>query len=661
MYNRANGVYKRTPIKNYHQEIQLVSQRSIAALVLMVILVIMLICRLVYLQLNQHALYTTLSQKNSLDLIPVEPTRGLIYDRNGILLAENLPVFSLDVIPYKAGNLPKALSEIAKLVPLNDTDIVQFQKQLKQHRRFDEIPLKLRLSESEVAKFSENLYRFPGFIIKARLIRHYPFDATFSHVLGYVGRINIDELEDIDTTNYSATNYIGKLGIEKYYEDELHGRVGYQQAENDASGEPIRVLNQINPIPGKNLFLTLDSRLQIAVEKFLQGHRGAVVAIQPGTGQVLALVSQPGYDPNSFVAGISTQDFTQLQNSPDRPLYNRALRGLYPLASTIKPFFALEGLDSGVITPNTTIFDPGWFQLKNSEHIFHDWRRHGHGTVNLNKAIINSCDTYFYELASRLGIGRMDHILSEFGFGELTGIDLDEELPGIVASPAWKKRVKGVSWYEGDTIISGIGQGYMQATPLQLANAMSIIANAGDRYTPYLLMGTQEPGKHFVPQPPTPHSKLVLTNPNNWTIVSTALQGVVNSPDGTGKKLSHAAYTVAAKTGTAQVYSFKKNHYDVEEGEESQDNIPEKLRDHHWLIAYAPIDHPQIAIAVLVESSNEATAIAREILDYYLLQLQKFSPNVQTNNTVANELIKPPRTVNTFDIMDALGNLNALS
>ncbi len=654
-------MYKRTPIKNYHHEIQLVSQRSIAALIIMLILVILLISRLVYLQLDEHTLYTTLSQKNSLDLIPVEPTRGLIYDRNGILLAENLPVFSLDVIPYKAGNLPKALSEIAKLVPLNDTDIVQFQKQLKQHRRFDEIPLKLRLSEAEVAKFSENSYRFPGFIIKARLIRHYPFDATFSHVLGYVGRINIDELDDIDTTNYSATNYIGKLGIEKYYEDELHGRVGYQQAENDASGEPIRVLNQINPIPGKNLFLTLDSRLQIAVEKFLEGHRGAVVAIQPGTGQVLALVSQPGYDPNSFVAGISTQDFTLLQNSPDRPLYNRALRGLYPLASTIKPFFALEGLDSGLITPATSIFDPGWFQLKNSEHIFHDWRRHGHGTVNLNKAIINSCDTYFYELASRLGITRMDHILGEFGFGELTGIDLDEELPGVVASPAWKKRVKGVSWYEGDTIISGIGQGYMQATPLQLANAMSIIANAGDRYTPYLLMGTQEPGKHFVPQPPTPHSKLVLSNPNYWTIVSNGLQGVVNSPEGTGRKLSHAPYTVAAKTGTAQVYSFKKNHYDLEEGEESQDNIPEKLRDHHWLIAYAPADHPQIAIAVLVESSNEATAIARQILDYYLLQLQKFSPNVQTNNTVANELIKPPRTVNTFDIMDTLGNLNALS
>jgi penicillin-binding protein 2 len=656
-------VYKRTPIKNHLQEIQLVSQRSIAAIIIMVILVGFLIARLAYLQLNENALYTTLSQKNSLDLIPVEPTRGLVYDRNGILLAENLPVFSLDVIPYKAGNLPKALSEIAKIIPLNDTDIVQFQKQLKQHRRFDEIPLKLRLSETEVAKFSENAYRFPGFIVKARLIRHYPFDATFSHVLGYVGRINIDELDDIDATNYSATNYIGKLGIEKFYEDELHGRVGYQQAENDASGEPIRVLNQINPIPGKNLYLTLDSRLQIAVEKSLEGHRGAVVAIQPSTGQILALVSQPGYDPNSFVAGISTQDFQKLQDSPDRPLYNRALRGLYPLASTIKPFFALEGLDSEVINPSTTIFDPGWYQLKNSEHIFHDWRRHGHGTVNLNKALVNSCDTYFYDLAYRLGIARMDHILTEFGFGELTGIDLEEELPGIVASPAWKKRVKGVNWYEGDTIISGIGQGYMQATPLQLANAMSIIANQGQRYTPYLLMGMQEPGKKFEPQPPTPHSLLKLSSPTYWTIVANALQGVVSSPEGTGRKLAHAPYTVAAKTGTAQVYSFSKKHYETEEGEENQDNLPEKLRDHHWLIAYAPADHPQIAIAVLVENSNEATAIAREILDYYLLQLQKYSPTIPPAATTTSEATTntPAKADPTFDMMDTIGNLHAVS
>lgn len=648
-------MYRRTPIKNHLQEIQLVNQRSIVALVLMLLLVFALVFRLAYLQLNKHILYTTMSQKNSLDLIPVEPTRGLIYDRNGILLAENLPVFSLDVIPFKAGNLPKALSEIAKIVPLNDTDIVQFQKQLKQHRRFDEIPLKVRLTESEVAKFSENAYRFPGFIIKARLIRHYTFDATFSHVLGYVGRINIDELDDIDSTNYSATNYIGKLGIEKYYEDELHGTVGYQQAENDASGEPIRILKQINPVPGKNLYLTLDSRLQIAVEKAMQGHHGAVVAIQPSTGQVLALLSQPGYDPNLFVAGISNQDFQGLQQSPEHPLYNRALRGLYPIASTIKPYIALEALDSEVISPNYTIFDPGWYELKNSEHVFHDWKRHGHGTVNLNKAIVSSCDTYFYDLAYRLGIQRIDHILTEFGFGELTGIDLDEELPGVVASPAWKRRVKGVAWYEGDTINSGIGQGNMQATPLQVANAVATIANRGQRYTPYLLMGMQEPGKKFEPQPPTPHNKIKLSSQSFWTFVINAMQGVVTSPEGTGHKLALAPYTVAAKTGTAQVYSFSKKHYDNEESEEKQEDIPEKLRDHHWLVAFAPADKPEIAIAVMVESSNEATAVARQILDYYLLQILKFSPNNQTNTSVINT-VNPATKIN----FDTPGNTYAV-
>jgi penicillin-binding protein 2 len=618
-------MHKRTPIKNHLQEIQLVSQRSITALIVMLILILLLIARLVYLQLNEHTLYTTLSQKNSLDLIPVEPTRGLIYDRNGILLAENIPVFSLDVIPYKAGNLNKALPEIAKIIPMNETEISQFQKQLKQHRRFDEIPLKMRLSEVEVARFSENAYRFPGFIVKARLIRHYPFNASFSHVLGYVGRINQDELEDIDATNYSATNYIGKLGIEKFYEDELHGTVGYEQVENDASGEPVRVLNQIKPMPGKNLYLTIDSRLQLAVEKAMTGTRGAVVAIQPSTGQVLAMVSQPGYDPNMFVAGISTHDFQALQDSPDRPLYDRAIRGLYPPASTIKPFIALEGLDSGVTTPNYSLVDPGWYQLKNSKHIFHDWRRHGHGVVNLSRAIISSCDTYFYDLASRLGITRIDRMLTQFGFGEVSGLDLEDELTGVVASPSWKRKAKGLPWYEGDTLISGIGQGYMQVTPLQLAIGVAAIAERGKRFTPYLLQGTQQPSLKFVQQPPTLITNITIPD-TDWNLVINAMQEVVTSNVGTGFRLKNAPYTVAAKTGTAQVYSFSKKHYETEAGEENQDDLPEKLRDHHLLIAFAPVENPQIAIAVIVENSNQSAIVARAVLDYYLLQIKKTPP-----------------------------------
>src|SRR3990167_2781148 len=466
---------KRILIKNPAQEIQLITRRSLVACVVMGILLLSLIFRLGYLQIYKHPLYTTLSKKNWLDLVPLEPTRGLVFDRNGILLAENISVFSLDLTPYQVNNISNTIAELKKIILLTDTDILQFQKQVKQHRRVDKIPLKLRLTDEEVARFSENQYRFPGLTIQARLMRHYPLGESFSHVLGYVGRINTQELNEIDPINYSASHYIGKTGIEKYYEDELHGNVGYEEVENDASGKSIRILKQVKAIAGKNLYLTIDSRLQTFTEQALKGHRGSVVIIQPASGQVLAMVSEPSYDPNLFVSGISQKDFQALQQADDRPLYNRALRGLYPLASTIKPFISLEGLDSNIITATTTIYDPGWFKLKNSTHLFHDWRPHGHGTVNVSKAIANSCDTYFYYLATKLGIRRIDSILKRFGFGDASGIDMDDELEGLIASPEWKRRVKGVGWYEGDTVISIIGQGYMQTTPLQLAAAVATL------------------------------------------------------------------------------------------------------------------------------------------------------------------------------------------
>lgn len=608
---------KRIAIKNHLHEIQLTTQRCVVALVLMSIGIILLVVRLGYLQLNKHDMYTTLSKKNWLDLVPLEPTRGLIYDRNGILLSENIPVFSLDIIPYKINNMPQLLAEIAKIIPLSDTEIALFHKELKQHRRFDEISLKLRLSEAEVARFYENQYRFPGVSVKARLMRYYPLGEPLSHVLGYVGRINLDDLQEIDATNYSASNYIGKLGIEKYYEDELHGTVGYQQAENDASGEPIRILNQINPIPGKNLVLSIDSNLQTVARDALVGHRGAVVAIQPSTGQVLAMVSEPAYDPNVFVTGISNQDFQTLQQSPDRPLYNRALRGLYPPASTVKPYIALEGLESGVTDQNHTIFDPGWYKLPNNDHPFHDWRRHGHGTVNLTTAIVSSCDTYFYDLAHKMGIKRIDEILYRFGFGELTGIDMGEELPGIVASPAWKRHTKKLPWYEGETVTSVIGQSFMQATPLQLAQAVATIANRGKRFAPHLLLAEQEPGKPVETQPNVELDPVVIDN-EHWNIVIDAMQGVITSPLGTGYHFGNdAPYSVAAKTGTAQVYSIK--HRDHQENPTKQEDLPEQLRDHSLFIAFAPVDNPQIAIAVVSENSTIAASVARKVLDYYIL------------------------------------------
>jgi penicillin-binding protein 2 len=617
---------RRIAIKNHIQEIQLTTERCYAALFLMIILVVLLIVRLGFLQLAKHDMYTTLSQKNWLDLVPMEPTRGLIYDRNGVLLAENIPVFSLDIIPDKVVNLPQTLAQIAKIIPLSDTEIAQFHKERKQRRRFDEIPLKLRLSETEVAKFSENQYRFPGVLIKARLMRNYPLGGTMSHILGYVGRINLDELDNIDPANYSASNYIGKLGIEKYYEKVLHGTVGYEQAENDASGEPLRVLKRINPIPGKNLYLTIDSNLQMVAEQALTGLRGAIVAIQPSTGQVLALVSEPTYDPNLFVAGISNADFQALQQSKDRPLYNRALRGQYPFGSTIKPFMAIEALDSGITTPKETIFDPGRYQIPGTEHILHDDVHRGHGTVNISRAITVSCDTYFWNLGHKMGIKRIDDILNRFGFGQLAGIDVGEELPGNVASPQWKKRAKGLGWYEGDTMNSVIGQGFMQTTPLQLATGVSAIANRGIRITPHLLLSEQLPGKNAILYQPKPIPPVILNDPNIYEIVINAMEGVITSPEGTGRLHfgRNVLYTAAGKTGTAQNFSIK--HRNSRDEAEAQENLPEQLRDNSLFIVFAPVEKPQIAIAVMVENSSMAGTVARKILDYYLLGTKNSLP-----------------------------------
>lgn len=610
---------KRIAIKNHLEEIRLINNRVIVTLIVIGVLICILFLRLFYLQVVKHDLYTTLSKKNWLDLVPVEPTRGLIYDRNGILLVDNIPVFSLDVIPYKIQNMPQTLSGIEKIISLSDIELVQFQKQLKEHRRFQEIPLKLRLTETDLARFAENQYRFPGVIVKARLIRFYPYGKTLTPILGYMARINTQELNEIDPINYSASNYIGKLGIEKYYEEELHGKVGYQQVENDASGEAARVLKQIKPMPGEALYLTVDVNLQLIAEQALDNHRGALIAIQPSTGQILAMVSEPSYDPNLFVAGISNEAYQALQNSPDKPLYNRATRGLYPLASTIKPYLALEALNSDVTTIDNTLFDPGWFQLKNSSRIFHDKKHDGHGTVNLPKAIMVSCDTYFYDLANKMGIKRIDKILNQFGFGETTGIDINDELPGIVASPDWKRRVKGVAWYPGDTISSGIGQGFMQATPLQLAAAVSTLANRGTRFAPYFLLSEQEPGHPAVAQQPVSLSPVILKDDYYWDVVINAMQHVVNSPEGTAYRRfgQNFSYTVAGKTGTAQVYSIKQNaHGEQEDFEEN--NIPERLRDHSLFVAFAPVDHPKIAIAVIAENSIVAVSAARKVLDYYL-------------------------------------------
>lgn len=605
---------QRIPVKNHYQEVQLTTRRSLVAMLVIATLVLLLIARLCWLQVYKKDMYTTLATNNWLDLVPIEPTRGLIYDRNGKLLAENIPVFNLEIVPYEARNLKETLEGISKIIFLSENDLQQFQKQLRQHRRFEEIPLKIRLTEEEFGRFAENQHRFPGARVNARLMRYYPYSKSFSHVLGYVGRINQQELSEIDPINYSASHYIGKLGIEKFYEEEMHGNVGYQQVENDASGKSIRILKEIKGKPGNNIYLTLDSGLQFAAETALQGHRGAVVAIDPQNGDILAMVSEPGYDPNQFVVGISQQDFQQLQESSDRPLYNRALRGLYPPGSTVKPFLALKGLETGFINEDTTINDPGWFEIPNNSHRYHDSKPGGHGSVNLNTAITSSCDIYFYKLAERMGITNMANMLAQFGFGKITDVDLDHELAGVLASPEWKRTARGAHWYPGDTINSGIGQGYMQVTPMQLAAAVAMLANRGVRVTPHLILGEQNPGAAYQPYQPETQTVVTLTDAQNWERVIKAMQNVVISPHGTARRYGKEhTYTIAAKTGTAQVIA-KRN----QDGKDNQDSWPERFRDHHLFIAFAPVDQPKIAVAVISENSNVAIETARAVFDYYL-------------------------------------------
>ncbi len=600
-------------INDHAQEMSLFQRRLCITCLLLVLAIIMIIARLYLLQLVEHRRYTTLSEQNQLDLVPLAPNRGLIYDRNGVLLAENLPVFSLEIIPDKVTHLDDTINALKQLITITDDDIQQFHKQMKQQRRFDAIPLKLQLTPSDVAVFSVNQHRFPGIAINARLLRYYPLGKTMVNVLGYIGRINANELRQLDSGNYRATHYVGKLGIEKYYEAQLHGQVGYERVEKDVSGRSVRVLDHRLPTPGNNLYLTIDSRLQIAADMALGKHRGAVVAIQPTTGQVLALVSRPAYDPNLFVKGIKQQVYDHLRQSPDQPLFNRAVRGLYPPGSIVKPMYTLTALGNHIITPQWQVYDKGWYQLPNSSHRFRNWNQDGLGWMNANNALVQSSDVFFYVLARKLGIERMQTILQAFGFGALTHIDIGEELAGIVPDPAWKRAHKGKPWYPGDTLITGIGQGSLIVTPLQMASASATLAMRGKRFKPYLVLKQQTPNlqDHYA----TPLAQPAVQLPNDaWSHVTRAMQQVITSAQGTGFRFGHPRYSVAAKTGTAQLFTIKQNeNYD-------DLNVPERLRDHSTFIAFAPVKQPEIAIAVIVENSPMAPNVARKVMDTYLLQ-----------------------------------------
>lgn len=600
---------KRLTLKDKNQEKQLFQRRLLIATLLMLLLAFSLVCRLVYLQIVQHDLYTTLSQKNQLTLLPIPPNRGLIYDRNGVLIAQNIPVFSLEIIPDKVKNLKETIAQLQQIIPISSDDLKAFYKQLRQHRQFDTVPLKLKLDENELARFYVNQYRFPGVVVRAQMIRYYPLGENMVDVLGYVGRINEQDLNNIDTTNYSATNFIGKLGIEKSYESTLHGTVGYQQVETDASGHIVRVLKRIPPVSGSTLYLTIDSGLQIAAMKALGENNGAVVVINPQNGEILALASNPAYDPNLFVQGISNDIYKVLQSDPNRPLYNRALRGLYPPGSTIKPYLAIEGLNSNVITPTFQISDPGYFSLPNSAHVYRDWRKGGHGTVNVSKAITVSCDTFFYTLGVKMGIIRINYIMHDFGFGQLTGVDVGEELPGLIPNPDWKRRAKGEPWYLGDTVVTSIGQGYNLVTPLQQANGVAQIAMSGHGYKPHLVAKIEDAKGHIVDVKPEP-LPVINVDQSVWDLVHTAMVNVLK-PGGTSAIIGNAPYSIAGKSGTAQVFSTHGVLSD------KNANLVKNLRDNTLFIAYAPVENPQIAIAVVVENSMDAKITTRKVMDYY--------------------------------------------
>lgn len=593
----------------HHQENKKIfRQRFWLIIWIPILLIIALIARFINLQIISHEQYITLSNKNLLAELPLGPKRGLIYDRNGVLLAGNQSSYRLMVTPDRVPNIKKTMSLLQKIIHIKDSDLKTFYLRTKQHRPFQSIPIKYQLTPNEIAIFYNNQYLLPGLNIQEHTSRIYPFGPIMAPVLGYVARINHRDLASINPINYSATNMIGKRGIEKYYENQLHGQVGNEEMEINANGHVVREIKRTSPIAGSNLTLTIDSHLQQVAYNALGKNNGSIVAINPQSGEVLILVSKPSYNPNLFVNGISQKNYQALIKSPSHPLFNRAVDGLFPPASTIKPFYAIGSLDKKIITAKTKFFDPGWFRLPNTTHTFRDWKYKGHGWVNVSKAIMVSCDTFFYNLASLTNIDTLNDILHPFGFGQTTGIDLPNERHGLTPDKQWKKIHTGKRWYQGDTIVSGIGQGFISVTPLQLAYSTAIIATQGKGYQPHLLL---QSGKEK-PITPTLKNKIILNDSSSWTIVINAMKNVIRNPIGTGIHFGrHPNYTVAGKTGTAQLYGKKRDE------ESAQLNIPWRLRNNHLFISFAPINHPQIALAVVVEHSAQAARVARIINDAY--------------------------------------------
>lgn len=605
--------------KDNLREIRLHNARVMIMAGVMGFLFLVLIARALYLQVSRYEHYATISDDNRIQTAPIPPNRGLILDRNGIVLAENRPSFSLNIIKEQVPDLPALLNQLKALMKLPNDDLARFRERLRRGTRpLESIPLRGRLTDEELAIIALNHYRLPGVRIETELVRHYPHTEMLAHALGYVNRINEGDLELLDPVNYSGTNYIGRTGVERQYESILHGRTGYQQAESNAYGQIMRVLDRTDPLPGSNLELFLDFDAQKAAFDAMAGRRGAVIALDPLTGGVIALVATPGFDPNLFVTGISGTDYRYYADHPDRPLYNRAIQGQYPPGSTIKPMVALAALHYGTVTPEFVISDPGFYRLPGNLHQYRDWKQGGHGIVNVHKAVVISCDTFFYTVAHRMGIEKLSGFLGGFGLGKITGIDVPNELPGILPSPQWKTKALKQPWYPGETLITAIGQGYMLMTPLQMAVEAATLANRGFMVTPVFVrrIDTAE-----LPPPPR-HRTIAIDNVQWWDNVISAMTEVVK-PGGTAAGMGRGLrYSMAGKTGTAQVRAIAQG------AKYRESEVAERHRDHALFVAFAPVEQPRIAIAVIVENgshgSTAAAPVARAVTDAYLLKQPDF-------------------------------------
>lgn len=602
--------------KDHHNEARLFASRVVAASLIVLTLLGLLVTRFYYLQVVHHSDYVTQSDANRIRVQPVPPTRGLIYDRNGVLLADNRPIFTLSIVRERAQDLTQTLATLRELIDISADEESEFRKALAQRRRpFEAVPLKYRLTDEEIARIAVNEYRLQGVEMGAQLVRHYPFHELFGHVIGYTARINEQELKGFDPETYrrySGTHSIGKVGLERSYESILLGEVGDEHIEANAHGRVLRVLEQSPPTPGEDLHLFIDTELQRVAFEALAGRRGSVVAIDVATGGVLAMASAPSYDPNLFVTGISFADYKYLRESHNLPLFNRSIQGQYPPGSTVKPLMGLAGLQTNTVTANTTVRDPGFYRLPNDSRKYREWKKWGHGNaVDLREAIAESCDIYFYDLGHRMGIDLMHEYGVQFGLGSRTGIDMPGERPGIWPSRQWKRQDRRLPWFPGDNLNTSIGQGYVLATPLQLAVMTATIATRGEQLKPRLVaqVGDTPTQREVVHQ--------VSIAPQHWDYVFNAMRDVVHGPHGTARVIAKdLAYDIAGKTGTAQVVG-------IAQGEEyNAEELEERHRDHALFVAFAPVKNPKIAVAVMVENgehgSSTAGPVARAVLDAYM-------------------------------------------